>query len=106
MKLHKYNAILYYEYLFSKFNVIILLIFLFSCAPYEDEKWATSLPPVPRFEKYYNAGIYGINKKYITQYCDKHCNAKWLRYNSDTKIWKQFRYTTKGCIETTSKPNN
>ena len=88
MKLHKYIW-------------IVLFIFLFSCAPYraEDEKWIASLETLPRFENYYNAGIYGVNKKYITQYCDRHGNAKWLRYNSDTKVWNQFRYETYGCRE-------
>ena len=89
MKLHKYIW-------------IVLFIFLFSCAPYrsaEDEQWIASLETLPRFENYYNAGIYGINKKYITQYCDRHGNAKWLRYNNDTKVWNQFRYETNGCRE-------
>lgn len=85
-----------------KYFLIILniSIFLYGCSSQaEDEKWIVSLETLPRFEKYYNAGIYGINNKYITQYCDRYGNAKWLRYNSDTKIWKQFRYTTKGCRE-------
>ena len=84
-----------------KYICIVLFIFLFSCAPYnaEDEKWATSLKTLPRFEKYHNAGIYGVNNKYITKFSDSHGNAKWLRYNSDSKIWKQFKYETRGCHE-------
>ena len=74
---------------------------LFSCAPHhaEDKQWIISLETLPRFEHYYNVGIYGVNDKYITQYCDTHGNAKWLRYNSDTKVWSQFRYETNGCRE-------
>lgn len=80
-----------------------LIVLLSSCAPpsSSDQLWMYSLESLPHVEGYSRAGVFTINGKLYVQKCDTGGNQIWMRYNEETHTWRQSRYNSLGCTEST-----
>ena len=78
---------------------VIIIVLLTSCAPPNSPLWTQSLETLPKVEGFIQSGVFTINGKLYVQNCDSGGNQIWMRYNEETHTWRQSRYNTLGCLD-------
>ena len=87
------------------FRFLFIILLLTGCADQQYEqyppKWVVASQYLPRekLQGLTSAGFFTMNDSIYSHHCDRHGNMIRLKYNEETKTWKQIKYDTLGCRE-------
>ena len=87
------------------FRFLFIILLLTGCADQQYEqyppKWVVASQYLPRekLQGLTSAGFFTMNESIYSHHCDRHGNMIRLKYNEETKTWKQIKYDTLGCRE-------
>ena len=87
------------------FRYLFIILLLTGCADQQYEqyppKWVVASQYLPRekLQGLTSAGFFTMNDSIYSHHCDRHGNMIRLKYNEETKTWKQIKYDTLGCRE-------
>ena len=87
------------------FRFLFIILLLTGCADQQYEqyppKWVVASQFLPRekLQGLTSAGFFTMNDSIYSHHCDRHGNMIRLKYNEETKTWKQIKYDTLGCRE-------
>ena len=88
--------------LHHKYIWIVLYIMIYGCAADIEEyppKWVVASTYLPRMEGLVHAGFFTMNDAIYSHHCDSRGNMIRLRFDENSKTWKQIKYETFGCGE-------
>ena len=87
------------------FRYLFIILLLTGCADFQAEqyppKWVVASQYLPR-EKLVgltSAGFFTMNDAIYSHHCDSRGNMIRLRFDENSKTWKQIKYETFGCGE-------
>ena len=85
------------------FRFLFIILLLTGCADQQYEqyppKWVVASQYLPRekLQGLTSAGFFTMNDSIYSHHCDRHGNMIRLKYNEETKTWKQIKYDPLGC---------
>ena len=87
------------------FRFLFIILLLTGCADQQYEqyppKWVVASQYLPRekLQGLTSAGFFTMNDSIYSHHCDPAGTMIRLKYNEETKTWKQIKYDTLGCRE-------